>query len=191
MKNFCKLGLALCVIAGTTQTAFAAAQDLTTWNQAGVPVAFTGTAAAMLVTGNGQSSTSTAAFGGTEGTILSKNFSLGAGSTVSFQWDFTAGDYSPFNDFADVVIGGQVFTLSNVASVGDYGDSGWHSFSYTLGTAAAGPVEFVVSNDLDNGYSSALNISNVNVSAVPESSDMALMLAGMGLLGLVARRRKA
>lgn len=190
MKNFSKLALALCAIAGT-QAAFAAAQDLTTWNQSGVAIGFTGTTAATLVSGAGQSSASTAAFGGTDGTFLSQNFTLGAGSTVSFQWDFKAGDYAPYYDFADVVIGSNVFSLASVATVGDYGDSGWHSFSYTLGSAMSGPVEFVVSNARDNGYSSTLNISNVNVSAVPESTNLALMMAGIGLLGVVARRRKA
>lgn len=190
MKNFSKLALALCAIAGT-QTAFAAAQDLTTWNQSGVPVVFTGTTAATLVSGAGQSSASTAAFGGTDGTFLSQNFTLGAGSTVSFQWDFKAGDYAPYYDFADVVIGGQTFGLASVATVGDYGDSGWHSFSYTLGSATSGPIEFLVSNYADNSVSSTLSISNVNVSAVPESTNLALMMAGIGLLGVVARRRKA
>ena len=191
MNNFCKLGLALCVVAGTTQTAFASAQDLTSWNQSGVAVGFTGTTGATLVSGSGQSATSTGAFGGTDGTILSKNFSLGAGSTVSFQWDFSTSDYVPYYDFADVVIGSQVFTLANVGTVGSYGNSGWQSFSYTLGSAMTGPIEFVVSNYGDNGVSSTLNISDVNVSAVPESTNLALMMAGMGLLGVVARRRKA
>jgi len=190
VNNFCKLALAICAVAGT-QAAFAAAQDLTTWNQSGVAVGFTGTTGATLVSGSGQSATSTATFGGTDGTILSKNFTLGAGSTVSFQWDFHAGDYAPYDDFADVVIGSQVFSLASVATVGDYGDSGLQSFSYTLGSAVTGPVEFVVSNYGDNSVSSTLNISNVNVSAVPESTNLALMMAGMGLLGVVARRRKA
>jgi len=191
VNNFCKLALAICAIAGTTQTAFAAAQDLTTWNQSGVAVGFTGTTGATLVSGSGQSVTSTAAFGGTEGTLLSKNFSLAAGSTVSFQWDFSTNDYVPYYDFADVVIGSQVFSLANVGSVGSYGNSGWQSFSYTLGSAISGPVEFVVSNYGDNSVSSALNIRTVDVTAVPESTNLALMMAGMGLLGVVARRRKA
>ena len=191
MNNFCKLALAICAIAGTTQAAFAAAQDLTTWNQSGVSVGFTGTTGATLVSGDDQSVTSTAAFGGTDGTILSKDFTLGAGSTVSFQWDFSTNDYVPFYDFADVVIGSHVFTLANVGTVGSYGNSDWQSFSYTLGSAMTGPIEFVVSNYADNSVSSTLNIKGVTVSPVPESTNLALMMAGMGLLGVVARRRKA
>ena len=189
MKNIYKLGLALCVISGTAQSAFAA-QDLTTWNQSGAAVSFTGTASASLFSGNGTSSKSTGAYGGTEGTILSKNVSLGAGDTVKFTWDFSSTDYLPYNDFADVQIGSQVFRLSDIATIGSHGaDSGAHSFSYTLTSAMTGPIDFIVSNAVDNGVSSTLTISDV--SAVPESTNMALMLAGMGLLGVVARRRKA
>ena len=186
MKNIYKLGLALCVISGAAQSAFAA-QNLTTWNQSGVAVNFMGTTSATLFTGSGQSSTSTSAFGGTDGTILSKNVSLAAGKTVSFTWDFHATDYLPYNDFADVEIGSQVFRLSDVASLGEGGDSGAQSFSYTLTSAVTGPIAFIVSNADDNAVSSYVTISDV--SAVPESTNMALMLAGMGLLGVVARRR--
>jgi hypothetical protein len=189
MKNTIKLALALCVAAGAAQSAFAAAQDLTTWSASGFGPSFVGSTDATIVSGNG-SSTSTASFGGTVGTILSKNFSFASsGATVSFDWYFVAGDYMPYNDFADVKIGGNVFGLSSVGQVGDYGNSGWQSFSHTVGTALNGPVSFIVSNYGDNGVSSSLEIRNVQVSAVPESTNLALMLAGLGLLGVVARRR--
>src|ERR1700744_2473529 len=108
MKNTIKFALALCAVSGAAQSAFAA-QDLTTWNQSGVAVNFTGTTTASLFSGNDASATSTSAFGGTDGTILSENVSLSAGDTIKFTWDFQAGDYMPYNDFADVVIGSQVF----------------------------------------------------------------------------------
>ena len=47
MKNVTKFALALCLVSGAAQSAFAA-QDLTTWNQSGVAVSFTGTTTASL-----------------------------------------------------------------------------------------------------------------------------------------------
>ncbi len=188
MNTTTKLAIALCIAAGTAQSAFAAAQDLTTWTASGFNPSFIGTTDATIISGTG-SSTSTGAYGGTGGTILSKNFAIAtAGTTVSFQWDFSTVDYLPYNDFADVSINGQVFGLSSVGAVGDGGNSGWQSFSYTLGTSLQGPISFVVSNSGDNGVSSNLEIRDVQISAVPESSNVVLMLAGLGLFAAARRR---
>jgi len=57
-------------------------------------------------------------------------------------------------------------------------------------TVAIGFEDLLLKNT-DNDYNDVVfKVSNVSVSAVPEPSTYALMLAGLGLVGFMARRRK-
>lgn len=181
--SFMKKAALAAALVGLSQVALAN-EDLTTWTLAGSGNIATNDAT--IYTG----SVYTGDVGGTYGAILSKDFSFAAGSTVSFDWDFHAGDYMPYNDFALVTVGGSTYGLSNVAAVGDFGDSGWQHASFTLSTATQGSVAFLVSNYGDNGFNSSLSVANVNVSAVPEPASMGLMLAGLGVMGAALRRRQ-
>ncbi len=103
---------------------------------------------------------------------------------TSFDWLFDAEDYLPFNDYAYFNAGSNVI-LSNVASVGDYGASGWQT--YNFGSAYTGLITFGVYNTLDTSLDSTLAIKNgVNV---PEPGTLALF--GLGLIGLAFRARKS
>jgi hypothetical protein len=67
---------------------------------------------------------------------------------------------------------------------------GTHSLSLTI-TAGAGQIlQFGFANTATNYANSAVVYDNISFAPVPERSTYALMLAGLGLLGLTARRRK-
>ena len=165
-----------------SNAAQAQVQDLTTWTATG-GVSASGSSATMISYG-----TSTSSFGGTNGSLLSKTFNLVAGDKISFDWLFKAGDYLPYNDFALFSLNDTKFKLSDVATVGNYGSSGLQSFSYTATNTGAATLSFLVSNYSDTNQNSTLQVSNVNIAAVPEPETYALMATG--LLGLLFSRKK-
>ncbi|MFY9141882.1 tandem-95 repeat protein [Sulfuricurvum sp.] len=93
--------------------------------------------------------------------------------SVSFNWEFGTTDYLPFNDFAFAQIDGQsVSLLSNVATVGDGGNSGLQSFNYTFGTAGAHQIVIGVSDAGDTGVNSYLTVSNLSTDYVVSTSSL-------------------
>lgn len=130
-------------------------------------------------------------------------------TSITFYLDqvTTLGSVSIFSgDWHSNVIPGEIefatFTLNGVSeqifSTGFgtiNGENGLHMnelFDFS-GTSLANMAvsEFTISNIGDGwGNSGYYNISEVSVSAVPEPSTYALMLGGLGLVGLMAARRK-
>ncbi|WP_278446008.1 retention module-containing protein, partial [Stutzerimonas kunmingensis] len=89
-----------------------------------------------------------------------------SGEAVSFDWQFATSDYLPFNDFAFVQVNGQpVQVLSNVASVGDYGNSATQNFSYQFGAPGTYTLVLGVADAGDNGVGSTLSLSNLSANA--------------------------
>ncbi|WP_409421161.1 PEP-CTERM sorting domain-containing protein [Pseudaeromonas sp. ZJS20] len=182
-KLFYALPLLLVML---TPRAFAEVLDLSTWTSSGnVTTSSTG---AVLTSTDYYSTTS---YGGTTGSTLSTVLDLVAGSVISFDWNFTSGDYSPYNDFALFVIGDEVITLADVLGLGNTTNvttsTGWQSFSYTVTSTGSTAVSLVVSNALDNNFQSTLQVSNLAVAAVPEPQAYALL--GIGVIGLLLSRR--
>ena len=132
-----------------------------------------------------------------EGSAASQAFTLAAGGTLSFQWNFgtteTSGDPA-LADMGFVVIDGQVTKLASALDTtavpgGDYAaQTGWQSWS-TLLSAGSHTIAFGVVDVGSAGDSSALSVTGVSVSSVPESSTLAMFGAGLGVLGLARRRR--
>ena len=135
-----------------------------------------------------------------EGSAASQGFAAAAGSTLSFKWDLSTLETSSDPSVADVafvVIDGQVITLANslaatsTISGGDYASqTGWLDFSTTFANGGSHTIAFGVVDVGQYTDTSALSVSAVNLSAVPESSGVAMMAAGLGLLALQARRRR-
>jgi hypothetical protein len=129
-----------------------------------------------------------------EGSAASQSFTAAAGSRLSFDWDF--GTLDPRADAAFVVIDGRIFTLATSADAtrpgtdGNATHTGWTSFSGVLAGSGAHTVTFGVVDIGDYDDTSTLAVSGVDVSAVPETSTAALLLAGAGVLAMIGRRRK-
>jgi hypothetical protein len=68
--------------------------------------------------------------------------------------------------------------------------SSWTSESYLLGNDADNQSEVWIAFWMDNGEGDYAKFDNVMVTAVPEAETYAMMLAGLGLVGFMARRRR-
>lgn len=88
-------------------------------------------------------------------------------------------------DFTSVSLNGQAYTLLSVGSV---------STAVLPATSLSGPLTLTVTGVASPSFATGTAISasyagTLNVTAVPEPASMAMLLAGLGAVGLVARRR--
>src|SRR5579862_8331962 len=131
--------------------------------------AFLGLAAgtlAALNSGGGNSTTPT------EGSALAKDFALHAGQTLTFDWDFSTTDYSPFKDFAFYSVSNEAIKLSDVFMVGDFGDSGWHTVTFTAPSDGTYLFGFGVLDAGDTSFASDLLIDNVRLGGQAASTSV-------------------
>ena len=136
-----------------------------------------------------------------EGSAVTQSFTAAAGSRVSFQWNLATTETSTDPSMADlafVVIDGQLITLANTLSAttatggGAYAtQTGWMDYDATFANGGTHTIAFGVVDEGQFGDTSALSVTGVDLtSAVPESSGLAMIAAGLGLLALQARRRR-
>ncbi len=130
--------------------------------------------------------------------IFQKNLSWDAGDKLTFDWAFLAFDYMPYNDRAIFKAKGSSgsvldsIKLSDVATVGDYGDTGWQSYEYTFTSAGSGKIIFKSKNYADELVDSVLLVDNIHgdVVTTPEPSTIAVLGIGLAGLGWTVARRK-
>ena len=106
----------------------------------------------------------------TVGSAIQTTVTLQAGDTVSFNWDFVAHDYMPYNDFAFASVNGAAYMLGSVQVVGDYGTTGWKTFTFTATEAGEYSFGVGVSNVNDSSLNSHLLVDNLQVNGVTISS---------------------
>jgi hypothetical protein len=124
--------------------------------------------------------------------------SWNAGEQLTFNWAFLGYDSLPYNDkavFEVTSLTGTIYDsvlLADIASVGDYGDTGWQSYTYTFATAGTGIIRFGAINILDEDFDSKLLLDAVASGSAPIPEPTTMLLFGSGLLGLaaVSRRKK-
>lgn len=137
-----------------------------------------------------------------EGSSASQTFSVHAGDTLSFDWQlFTreGADGINLGDSAWLVLttasGTQLTKLGDTRSLSLLGvGQGWSasslsSQSITFSQAGSVTLAWAVGDVNDYVSTSLLSIGNVSVSAVPEPGSVALLLAGLSIAGVAARRR--
>lgn len=122
-------------------------------------------------------------------------FPVQAGQAIEFDFFFDAGDALPNNDtgcFSLSVLSDNVqFSTTyclNVATVGDYGDSGWQHFIYPTQFDGSATLKFTVFDQGPN-YSNFSAIGIDGVAVVPEPAAAVLLLAGLSLFLLRVRVR--
>lgn len=139
----------------------------------------------------------------TADSTLSQDFSWGLGDTLSFDWNFAAKDFMPYNDYSVFTITEEnqgvvvEITLADVMSTGSFNTTGWNTFVYDFNSAGTGSVEFSVYNTWGAGLDSQLYIDNVLTASpdilppplpIPESGT--LVLLALSAVGLFVSRRQ-
>lgn len=123
---------------------------------------------------------------------LSQTFTMTLGEMVSGYVGFQAGDYIPFNDDAFLrIVDLTSFTTttlftSDVATVGDFGNSGWVAWTFTAPVAGAYVIVLGVTDRGDGALPSG---AVLDIPVVPEPATWALMITGFTLVGFASRRR--
>lgn len=128
-------------------------------------------------------------------TLMSDQFYVAAGDIFGFHSFYDSNDNLPFNDLAgfylQAVSDGSIVASGLLGSVGSVGNSALSPWNYnTFEVMTPGLVQVTLEsvNGGDNAFSSVVGVTGFKVTHVPEPDSFAL--AGLGLFGLVAVRRR-
>ncbi len=121
------------------------------------------------------------------------NWSGFAGGTLSFDAKNINGDTPDWGPFGTVVITGNGGTLEfdMAAANTPPADGQWHRYSFVLPASAvlSNVTSLTIKGEFHNGVSEVVGFDNIQVTAVPEPTETALLLGGLGLLALLRRKR--
>jgi hypothetical protein len=121
------------------------------------------------------------------------NWSAFAGGTLSFDARNINGDIPDWAPFGEVIItgtgGSLVFDMAAAGS--PPADGQWHHYSIVLPSSAmlGNVTSLTIKGEFHAGVTEVVGFDNIQVSAVPEPAEAALLLGGLGLLALLRRRR--
>lgn len=130
------------------------------------------------------------------------NWSVFVGGTLSFDAKNINNESPDWAPFGEVVITGATgtATLDFVAANNPPADGQWHRYSVVLSPSSGWvgtPLASVLSNvtsltikgEFHAGVTEVVGIDNITVTAVPEPESAALLLAGLGVLAGLRRKR--
>jgi hypothetical protein len=115
---------------------------------------------------------------------------VGKGYIVKFSWAATQliNRSGPTTEQFAVTFGGDTQWTAVVNNPSE-GFTGWFNQSFKFTAGSASQALTFLSVGTPNGLPPVALLDGVSVTAVPEPAAWALMLAGFGLIGMVARRR--
>ncbi|WP_103124486.1 PEP-CTERM sorting domain-containing protein [Nostoc cycadae] len=208
MKNFGLANMLLLAGAGATfvfaaspsQAAVINISDFTGWQGIGN---FSLSSQQAIISGGGVAETAVESFlglaSGALDTLNSQNvnnasaikntITVQAGDVLTFDWQFKAGDYLPYNDFSFYSIGTSLNKLADVRQVGNFGQTSSQT-AYTFTTGGTYTVGFGVVDIFDQYLASSLTVrTSGGNEPVPEPVTIIGSLAA-GVFGVALRHKK-
>ena len=114
--------------------------------------------------------------------VLSRSFASVAGMSYTLSFDLSGNQRTAANDTVSVMFG------STIASFTVAKNDPWLQRQVSFTALQSGNVKLSFENSGADNQGAMLD--NVSVTAIPEPESYALMLAGLGLIGTIVRRRK-
>jgi hypothetical protein len=118
------------------------------------------------------------------------------GGFVNFDYlGASAVDGGGYVGFSEGLPGNHVWLAGSSTTYGTptnlINDGTWHHYSLALTGTGHVMLEQFANNTPGQGQFRSLSVTDVAVAAVPEPETYAMLLAGLGMMGAIARRRKA
>lgn len=118
---------------------------------------------------------------------------LTAGQKYTLTFDWAAGQYADRSgDTTEkllVGLGGDSFTTTTLNNP-SHGFTGWYSVSHTFTATSGSQLLSFLSIGTPNGLPPVALLDSVSLRGVPEPASWGMFIAGFGLIGCAARRRR-